>query len=141
MFFSLPTIALASSLLFSTGVLAVAHNGHRRLHAPKRDAVQEGYGGQHRHRLGDCLPPIFELTLELLRKLTSGVKVKLKPKLKSKAEGVVRCRGGGENHYPGQTPYLYIPPWQPPAISPGLSLTSPTGRDRGYSLRRALSPE
>ncbi|KFY28727.1 hypothetical protein V493_02787 [Pseudogymnoascus sp. VKM F-4281 (FW-2241)] len=30
-----------------------------------------------------------------------------------------------------------IPPWQP-AISPALSPTSPTGRDRGYSLRRAL---
>lgn len=39
MFFSLPTIALAASLLSSTGVLAVPHNGHRHLHAAKRDAV------------------------------------------------------------------------------------------------------
>ncbi|KFY76639.1 hypothetical protein V499_03770 [Pseudogymnoascus sp. VKM F-103] len=30
-----------------------------------------------------------------------------------------------------------IPPWQP-AVSPALSPISPTGRDRGYSLRRAL---
>lgn len=39
MFFSLPTIALAASLLSSSGVLAVPHNGHRHLHAAKRDAV------------------------------------------------------------------------------------------------------
>ncbi|KFY30658.1 hypothetical protein V493_01765 [Pseudogymnoascus sp. VKM F-4281 (FW-2241)] len=39
MFFSLPTIALAASLLSSSGVLAVPHKGHRHLHAPKRDAI------------------------------------------------------------------------------------------------------
>ncbi|KFZ11290.1 hypothetical protein V502_07624 [Pseudogymnoascus sp. VKM F-4520 (FW-2644)] len=39
MFFSLPTIALAASLLSSSGVLAIPHNGHRHLHAAKRDAV------------------------------------------------------------------------------------------------------
>lgn len=39
MFFSLPTIALAASLL-SSGVLAAPHSGHRHLHAAnKRDAV------------------------------------------------------------------------------------------------------
>ncbi|KFY03441.1 hypothetical protein V490_00187, partial [Pseudogymnoascus sp. VKM F-3557] len=38
MFFSLPTIALVASLLSSTA-LAVAHNGHRRLHAAERAAA------------------------------------------------------------------------------------------------------
>lgn len=42
MFFSLPTIALAASLLSSSGVLAIPHSGHRHLHAvARRDAVLE----------------------------------------------------------------------------------------------------